>query len=137
MGVNSQAELAVAEHAFQVERRRRAMEAGVRMTAPETVWLAHDTALEAGVSVEPNVVFGPGVRVEAGAVIRAFSHLEACVVRPGAIVGPYARLRPGADIGPDAHVGNFVEVKNTRLGEGAKANHLPTWAMARLARAPT
>lgn len=124
MGVNSQAELAAAERAFQTERRSRAMEAGVRMAAPETVFLAHDTELAAGVSVEPNVVFGLGVRVEAGAVIRAFSHLEGALVRQGAIVGPYARLRPGADIGPDAHVGNFVEVKNVRLGEGAKANHL-------------
>ena len=124
MGVNSQAELAVAEHAFQAERRRGAMDGGVRMPAPETVFLAHDTALAAGSSVEPNVVFGPGVSVESGAVIRAFSHLEGAVVRAGAIVGPYARLRPGAEIGPDAHVGNFVELKNVRLGEGAKANHL-------------
>ncbi|MDP8916341.1 MAG: bifunctional UDP-N-acetylglucosamine diphosphorylase/glucosamine-1-phosphate N-acetyltransferase GlmU [Pseudomonadota bacterium] len=124
MGVNSQGELAVAEQVFQTERRRRAMEAGVHMTAPETVFLAHDTDLSGGVRVEPNVVFGAGVRVESGAVIRAFSHLEGAVVRSGAVVGPYARLRPGADIGPDAHVGNFVEVKNVRLGQGAKANHL-------------
>jgi bifunctional UDP-N-acetylglucosamine pyrophosphorylase/glucosamine-1-phosphate N-acetyltransferase len=74
--------------------------------------------------LEPNLVFGPGVTVESGAVIRAFSHLEGCVVRPGAIVGPYARLRPGADIGEDAHIGNFVEVKKVKVGKGAKANHL-------------
>jgi bifunctional UDP-N-acetylglucosamine pyrophosphorylase/glucosamine-1-phosphate N-acetyltransferase len=124
MGVNSQAELAGAERVFQHARRSRAMEAGVRMQAPETVFLAWDTELAGGVSLEPNVVFGPGVRVEAGAVIRAFSHLEGATVRAGAVVGPYARLRPGADIGPDAHVGNFVEVKNATLGRGAKANHL-------------
>lgn len=124
MGVNSQVELAVAERLFQEVRRSRALEAGVHMVAPETVFFAHDTELAGGVSVEPNVVFGPRVRVEAGATIRAFSHLEGAVVRSGALVGPYARLRPGADIGEAAHVGNFVEVKNVSLGQGAKANHL-------------
>ncbi|MBW3558722.1 MAG: bifunctional UDP-N-acetylglucosamine diphosphorylase/glucosamine-1-phosphate N-acetyltransferase GlmU [Proteobacteria bacterium] len=124
MGVNSQAELVVAERLFQEVRRSRALEAGVHMVAPETVFFAHDTELAGGVSVEPHVVFGPRVRVEAGATIRAFSHLEGAVVRSGAVVGPYARLRPGADIGEAAHVGNFVEVKNVSLGQGAKANHL-------------
>lgn len=124
LGVNSQAELAEAEAAFQRARRARALAQGVTLTAPETVWFAADTEVEGGVAIEPHVVFGPGVRVEAGAMIRAFSHLEGAVVRAGAVVGPYARLRPGADIGPRAHVGNFVEVKNVRLGEGAKANHL-------------
>jgi bifunctional UDP-N-acetylglucosamine pyrophosphorylase/glucosamine-1-phosphate N-acetyltransferase len=124
MGVNSQGELAVAERLFQDRRRRQAMEEGVHLVAPETVFFSADTALAAGVSVEPHVVFGPRVRVEAGAVIRAFSHLEGALVRTGASVGPYARLRPGADIGERAHVGNFVEVKNVTLGEGAKANHL-------------
>ena len=69
-------------------------------------------------------MFGPGVTVESGAEIRAFSHLEGCIVHTGAVIGPYARLRPGADIGPGAHVGNFVEVKASTLGAGAKANHL-------------
>ncbi|HEX8569855.1 MAG TPA: bifunctional UDP-N-acetylglucosamine diphosphorylase/glucosamine-1-phosphate N-acetyltransferase GlmU [Caulobacteraceae bacterium] len=124
MGVNSQAELAEAEAVFQTARRAELMAEGVRMTAPDTVWLAWDTRLGGGVSVEPNVVFGPGVRVDGPAAIRAFSHLEGCVVQAGAIVGPFARLRPGADIGSDAHVGNFVEVKNASLGPGAKANHL-------------
>jgi bifunctional UDP-N-acetylglucosamine pyrophosphorylase/glucosamine-1-phosphate N-acetyltransferase len=76
------------------------------------------------VVVGPNVVFGLGVRVETGAEVRAFSHLEGCVVGPGAIVGPYARLRPGTVLGANAHVGNFVELKATRLGDGSKANHL-------------
>ena len=124
MGVNSQGELAEAEAVFQRARRAELMAAGVRMTAPETVWVSWDTRLDGGVSVEPNVVFAAAVTVETGAAIRAFSHLEGCTVRSGAIVGPYARLRPGADIGPDAHVGNFVEVKNATLGRGAKANHL-------------
>jgi len=124
MGVNSQAELAEAEAAFQARRRAELMEAGVAMTAPDTVHLAFDTQIAGGATIEPYVVFGPGVVVEEGARIRAFSHLEGAVVRAGAIVGPYARLRPGADIGADAHIGNFVEVKNVKVGEGAKANHL-------------
>jgi len=124
MGVNSQVELAMAEAIFQNRRRADLLEGGVTMVAPETVYLAHDTDIAGGVSIEPNVVFGPGVTVEAGARILAFSHLEGCVVREGAQVGPYARLRPGADIGPKARIGNFVEVKNATFGPGAKANHL-------------
>lgn len=124
MGVNSQLELAEAERVFQTERRRALMIEGVTMTAPETVFLSWDTQIAPGVTIEPNVVFGPGVRVESGAVIRAFSHLEGCNVRAGALIGPYARLRPGADIGEEAHIGNFVEVKKVVVGKGAKANHL-------------
>jgi bifunctional UDP-N-acetylglucosamine pyrophosphorylase/glucosamine-1-phosphate N-acetyltransferase len=123
-GVNSQAELAAAEAAFQRRRRTELMDAGVTMTAPETVFLAWDTRIAAGVVIEPNVVFAPGVAVESAAVIRAFSHLEGCLVRSGALIGPYARLRPGADIGEEAHIGNFVEVKKVKVGAGAKANHL-------------
>ena len=123
-GPNSQAELADAEAAFQQRRRRALMDAGVTMTAPQTVFLSWDTQIAPGVVIEPNVVFAPGVSVEGGAVIRAFSHLEGAVVRAGAIVGPFARLRPGADIGEDAHIGNFVEVKKVKVGKGAKANHL-------------
>ena len=124
MGVNSQAELAAAEAAFQDRRRAELMADGVTMTAPQTVHLSHDTQIAGGVLVEPFVVFGPGVIVETQAVIRAFSHLESCVVRAGALIGPYARLRPGAEIGPGAHIGNFVEVKKVKVGAGAKANHL-------------
>lgn len=124
MGVNSQAELAIAEGVFQKAMRRAAMDAGVSMPAPDTVWFSHDTRLAPGVTVEQNVVFAPGVLVETGARVRAFSHLEGCIVREGAVVGPYARLRPKADIGKDVHIGNFVEVKAVTLGEGAKANHL-------------
>jgi bifunctional UDP-N-acetylglucosamine pyrophosphorylase/glucosamine-1-phosphate N-acetyltransferase len=124
MGVNSQAELAVAETAWQRGRRRALLDAGVSMTAPETVFLSWDTKIAPGVAIEPNVVFGPGVTVDTGAVIRAFSHLEGAHVRSGALIGPYARLRPGADIGEGAHIGNFVEVKKVKVGAGAKANHL-------------
>ena len=124
LGVNSQVELAGAEGLFQAARRRALLEGGVAMPAPDTVMLSWDTEIAPGVTVEPYVVFGPGVTVEAGAQVRAFSHLEGAVVREGAIVGPYARLRPGADIGRGAHVGNFCEVKNVKMGEGAKVNHL-------------
>jgi len=124
LGVNSQAELAGAEAAFQVGRRAELMAAGVTMTAPETVHLAWDTQIGPGARLEPNLVFGPGVTVEGGAVIRAFSHLEGTRVAAGAIIGPFARLRPGAEIGAGAHIGNFVEVKNVAVGPGAKANHL-------------
>jgi bifunctional UDP-N-acetylglucosamine pyrophosphorylase/glucosamine-1-phosphate N-acetyltransferase len=123
-GVNSQAELAQVERVFQDGVRERMMVAGVTIPAPETVFFSHDTKIAPGVTIEPNVVFATDVSVESGAVIRAFSHLEGAKVGAGALVGPYARLRPGAVIGKDAHIGNFVEVKNVTVGEGAKANHL-------------
>lgn len=124
IGCDSKADLAEAEAIFQARRRKEAMDDGVTLIAPETVWFSYDTILEADVIVEPNVVFGPGVHVHKGAVIRAFSHLEGARVGSGSSVGPFARLRPGAVLDRDVFIGNFVEVKNTRLGEGAKASHL-------------
>ncbi len=124
LGVNSRAELAVAEAVMQRRLRDRALAGGATMLDPMTVWFSHDTRLGRDVTVEPGVFFGPGVSVGEGAVIRAFSHLEGAEVAPGASVGPYARLRPGAVLGESARVGNFVEVKNAVLGAGAKANHL-------------
>jgi bifunctional UDP-N-acetylglucosamine pyrophosphorylase/glucosamine-1-phosphate N-acetyltransferase len=123
-GVNSRAELAAAEAVVQGQLRLAAMEAGVTLTDPASVFLCADTKLAADVTVGPNVVFGPGVVVETGAEIRAFSHLEGCTVGERALVGPFARLRPGAVLESHAHVGNFVEIKAARLGTGAKANHL-------------
>jgi bifunctional UDP-N-acetylglucosamine pyrophosphorylase/glucosamine-1-phosphate N-acetyltransferase len=123
-GINSRAELAQAEAAVQHRLRAAAMEGGATLTAPDTVFLSHDTRLGPDTAVGPHVVFGPGVRVDGPAEIRAFSHLEGCHVQAGAVVGPYARLRPGTVVGRGAHVGNFVELKATTLGEGAKANHL-------------
>jgi bifunctional UDP-N-acetylglucosamine pyrophosphorylase/glucosamine-1-phosphate N-acetyltransferase len=123
-GINSRAELAEAEATVQARLRRAALDGGATLTAPDTVFLSADTVLEPDVTVGPHVVFGPGVVVRSGAEILAFSHLEGCVVSGGARIGPYARLRPGAEVGPGAHVGNFVELKATRLGAGAKANHL-------------
>lgn len=124
LGVNSRADLADAEACWQTRRRAELMRDGVTMTAPETVFLSHDTEIEPDVVVEPNVVFGPGVTVKSGAQIHAFSHLEGCLVHGSAVIGPYARLRPGAEIGNGAKIGNFVEVKKSVFGTGAKANHL-------------
>ncbi|MEO1330874.1 MAG: bifunctional UDP-N-acetylglucosamine diphosphorylase/glucosamine-1-phosphate N-acetyltransferase GlmU [Pseudomonadota bacterium] len=124
LGVNTRAELAAAEAAFQRRARAHAMAAGASMQSPETVFLAHDTRLGRDVSIEPNVVFGAGVSVGDGVRIRAYSHLEGCRIADGAVIGPFARIRPGAEIGADARIGNFVEVKNAHLGPGAKANHL-------------
>jgi bifunctional UDP-N-acetylglucosamine pyrophosphorylase/glucosamine-1-phosphate N-acetyltransferase len=123
-GVNSRAELAAAEAKMQDRLRARALAAGVTMTAPETVFLAHDTKLENDVEIEPFVIFGRDVTVRSGARIRGHCHLEGAEIGPGAIIGPFARLRPGAKIGEAAHIGNFVEVKNAEIGKGAKANHL-------------
>ena len=124
MGINSRAELAVAEGAFQTARRAEALADGVTLQAPETVYFAHDTVIGRDSIIEPNVVFGPDVTVESGATIRAFSHLEGCHVSRGSVVGPYARLRPGAELAENVKIGNFVEVKNAQIAEGAKVNHL-------------
>lgn len=123
-GVNSRVELAEAEAVVQRRLRIAAMEGGVTLTDPASVFLCADTAFGQDVTVGPNVVFGPEVRVDSGVEIRAFCHLEGCVIGAGAIVGPFARLRPGTVLEQGAHVGNFVELKAARLGAGAKANHL-------------
>lgn len=123
-GINSRAELAAAEARWQQARRARAMAEGATLVAPETVFFSWDTRLGRDVTVEPNVVFGPGVEVADEVVIHAFSHLEGARLGRGTSVGPFARLRPGAVLEAGAKVGNFVEVKNAVLGEGAKANHL-------------
>jgi bifunctional UDP-N-acetylglucosamine pyrophosphorylase/glucosamine-1-phosphate N-acetyltransferase len=123
-GINSRSELAAAEAEWQRKRRERAMVDGVGLVAPETIWFAWDTEIGRDTIIEPNVIFGPGVTIGEGARIRAFSHIEGATVAAGAEIGPFARLRPGTEIGEQAKVGNFVEVKKSRLGKGAKANHL-------------
>lgn len=124
MGINDRAQLAEAEAELQKRLRKAALESGVTLIAPETVFLSADTKFGKDVTVEPNVVFGPGVVVKDGATIKAFSHLEGAEVGEGASVGPFARLRPGTRLGAKTRIGNFVEVKAAILGEGAKANHL-------------
>ncbi|THH38936.1 bifunctional UDP-N-acetylglucosamine diphosphorylase/glucosamine-1-phosphate N-acetyltransferase GlmU [Aliishimia ponticola] len=124
IGINNRAQLAEAERFFQNSARAEALEIGVTLVAPETVHFAQDTVIGRDTLIEPNVVFGPGVTIETGAHIRAFSHLEGCHVSRGAVVGPYARLRPGAELAEDVRIGNFVEIKNAEIAEGAKVNHL-------------
>jgi bifunctional UDP-N-acetylglucosamine pyrophosphorylase/glucosamine-1-phosphate N-acetyltransferase len=124
LGINSRLELASAEALFQQSKRRELIEDGVMMQAPDTVFLSFDTIIGRDAEIEPNVVFAPGVTVESGARIRAFSHLEGAHVSRGATVGPFARLRPGAELAEDVHIGNFVEIKNASIDEGAKVNHL-------------
>ena len=124
LGINTRAELAAAETIFQHTARQTALERGVSLAAPDSVYFAYDTHLGRDCVIEQNVVFGPGVTVETGARIRAFSHLEGAHVGQGAVIGPYARLRPGTELGNSAKVGNFVEVKAAQIGEGAKINHL-------------
>ena len=124
LGINTRAQLAQAEATFQTAMRTEALENGVTLTAPDTVFFALDTHIGRDAVIAPNVVFGPGVTVESGAVIHAFCHLEGCHVSRGASVGPFARLRPGAELAEDVHVGNFVEIKNTVLDEGVKVGHL-------------
>jgi len=124
LGVNTMAELAEVEGIWQRRRRLAAMLAGVTMVAPETVWFAHDTEIEPGVLLEPNVYFGPGSTVRNGAVIHAFCHIEGSIVGEGSHVGPFARLRPGTELHREAKVGNFCEVKKSTVEAGAKINHL-------------
>lgn len=124
LGINNRAELAEAEAIWQKRRRRQAMLDGATLIAPETVHFSHDTEIGTDVLVEPNVWFGPGVKVASGATIHGFSHLEGASVGPRAEVGPYARLRPGAELHEKAKVGNFCEVKKATVEKGAKVNHL-------------
>jgi bifunctional UDP-N-acetylglucosamine pyrophosphorylase/glucosamine-1-phosphate N-acetyltransferase len=123
-GVNSRAELADLEQEWQKRRRGQAQRDGVSMTDPSTVWFSFDTRLGQDVTIEPNVVFGPGTEIFDEVSIRAFSHIEGARVESGCEIGPFARLRPGAVLEQGAKVGNFVEMKKARLGRGAKANHL-------------
>jgi len=123
-GVNSRAELAHLELDWQRRRREQALEEGATLIDPESVWFSHDTRLGRDSTIEPHVVFGPGVTIADGAVIHAFCHIEGATIARGCSVGPFARLRPGTVLETGARVGNFVEVKNATLGPGAKANHL-------------
>lgn len=124
LGINDRVQLAAAEAVLQQRLREAAMRGGATLIAPETVFFSHDTEIGADVVIEPNVVFGLGVKIGDGAVIHAFSHLEGATVGERASIGPYARLRPGADIGVKAKVGNFVEIKKATVETGAKINHL-------------
>ena len=124
LGINDQIQLAEAEAVIQSRLRLTALESGVSMVDPSTVWLCWDTKLAKDVTIEPNVVFGSQVSGEAGAQIRAFCHLEGVNIGKGAVIGPFARLRPDTVIGKDAKIGNFVEIKKSIIGDQTKVNHL-------------
>ena len=134
LGVNSRADLAVAEGVLQRRLRAAALAGGATLTDPSTVYFCADTKLGRDVTIGPNVVFGPGCSVGDGVTIRAFCHLEGATVGTGCIIGPFARLRPGADLGPEVHIGNFCEIKAARIEEGAKVNHLSYIGDSRVGR---
>jgi bifunctional UDP-N-acetylglucosamine pyrophosphorylase / glucosamine-1-phosphate N-acetyltransferase len=123
-GVNSRVELAHLELEWQRRRRDQVLDEGATLIDPESVWFAYDTKLGRDVTVEPHVVFGPGVRVADGATIHAFSHIEGATIGARASIGPFARIRPGTTLAERTKVGNFVELKKAEVGEGAKVNHL-------------
>jgi bifunctional UDP-N-acetylglucosamine pyrophosphorylase/glucosamine-1-phosphate N-acetyltransferase len=123
-GVNSRAELAHLELEWQRRRREQVLDEGATLIDPESVWFAYDTRLGRDVTVEPHVVFGPGVDVADGATIHAFSHIEGATIGAKASIGPFARIRPGTRLGERTKVGNFVELKNAQVAAGAKVNHL-------------
>ncbi len=124
LGVNDRAELAAAETIFQDRQRQRFLEDGVTLLDPSTVYFSWDTEIEPDCVIGQNVVFGPGVRIEGGAEVKPFSHLEGAVLKPHSAAGPFARLREGTELGEGARVGNFVEIKKSKLGKGVKAGHL-------------
>ena len=134
LGVNSRADLAVAEAVTQQRLRAAAMAGGATLTDPSTVYFSADTKIGRDVTIGPNVVFGPGMTVGDGVTIRAFCHMEGASIGPRCIIGPFARLRPGAELGKDVHVGNFCEIKASRLEDGAKVNHLSYIGDSRVGR---
>jgi bifunctional UDP-N-acetylglucosamine pyrophosphorylase / glucosamine-1-phosphate N-acetyltransferase len=135
LGVNDRSQLANIERLMQDAYRRRAMEHGATLVDPATVYFSADTVVGADVLIEPNVIFGPGVKIGDDAIILGHSHIEGAHIGRGARIGPFARLRPGAKIASDAHIGNFVEIKNSEIGEGAKVNHLSYVGDAEVGRA--
>lgn len=124
LGINTRSNLADAEVLFQKRARVQALENGVTLSEPNSVYFAYDTVIGRDVTIAPNVVFGPEVTIESGAQIGAFCHLEGCHISREAQIGPFARLRPGAEIGEEAKIGNFVEIKKSEIAEGAKVSHL-------------
>lgn len=135
MGVDSRSDLARAEKIFQARRRAFMLSSGVTLRDPDSVFFSSDTVIGRDCLIEPNVVFGPGVRVGENVTIKAFSHLEGAEVGDACDVGPFARLRPGTKLGAGAKVGNFVETKKANIEAGAKISHLTYIGDARVGAA--
>ena len=123
-GVNNKNELAKAEKIIQDKMRNYAMSIGVTLKDPETVFFNHDTELENDVTIEPNVVFGPKVTIKTNTIIKSFSYLEGCQIGENSIIGPFARIRPGSVLDQKTKIGNFVEIKNSKIKKSSKINHL-------------
>ncbi len=123
-GINTKTQLAEAEQVMQRKLRQTALDAGVTLIAPETVFLAADTTFGKDVTIEPFVVIGPGVVIDDGAVIHSFSNIVGAHIGKNASIGPYARLRLGTVLGEGVRIGNFVETKAADLDAGVKVNHL-------------
>jgi len=124
MGVNSREDLSIAETIFQNNKRKEFMAKGVTLIDPNSVYFSYDTEIENDVIIEPNVVFLPGVKVLKNVVIHSFSYLEDCVLEEGVSIGPFARIRPKTVLKKNSHIGNFVEIKKSTIGEGTKIGHL-------------
>lgn len=124
IGVNSCVELAEAEHIFQTRQRHKFLNAGVTLRDPATTYFSYDTKIDGGCIIEPNVFFGPGVTIEKDVTIRANSYFEDCHIKQKACIGPFARIRPGTEIAEQAKIGNFVEIKKSKIGKGSKVSHL-------------
>lgn len=122
-GINDKAQLAVHEGIIQKSLRLSALQNGVTMLDPDSVYFSFDTRIDEGVTLEPNIFFGPGVSVGKNVTIKAFSHIEGASIKDGASVGPFARIRPGSEIGENAKVGNFAEINRSNIGDGSKVSH--------------
>lgn len=124
MGINSRVELSIAETIFQNNKRKEFMAKGVTLIDPSSVYFSYDTEIENDVVIEPNVVFLPNVKISKDVVIHSFSYLEDCTLEEGVSVGPFARIRPKTLLKKNSHIGNFVEIKKSTIGEGTKIGHL-------------
>lgn len=124
LGINNRVQLCEAEHIMQVRLRTAAMEGGVTLIDPETVYFSYDTVISQDVTIHPNVTFGEGVQIDSNVEIKSFSHIEGAMISSNSIIGPFARVRPGTKIENGAKIGNFVEIKKSTIGQGAKISHL-------------
>ena len=109
---------------IQDRLRNKFLTSGVKMPGPETIFFSNDTKIGTNVIIEPYVVIGKNVKIGDNVIIKSFSHLESCKIENKVEVGPYARLRPGTILEEGSRIGNFVEVKKSKIGKKSKVNHL-------------